>query len=337
MAEPERLSRLRAMRPDERGAALLTVLLLVAVMAVVSAAALERLTLATRLSANAGAMDQAHAYADSSSLLVGRRLDDLLNGQSGKVTLQGGWLGRAQPLPVPSGSATVTLHDGGNCFNLNSLVAGQTEDNLKQRPVAITQFATLMQLLGVNGGQAQGIALAAADWIDSDSVPVQGGAEDEIYLRATPAYRAANRMMADASELRAVAGVTPAIYNLLRPWLCALPVTDLSPLNVNTLLPQQAPLFAMLVPGRLSIDMARALIAQRPENGYGSTVAFWAAPALRGLTPPAEVAQQVRLTTRWFQAETSVDLGGARMRQWALYDTQSQPAKLVRRSWGDQG
>jgi len=334
---PDPLSVLPATKPAERGAALLTVLLLVAVMAVVSAAALERLTLATRLSANAAAADQARAYADSAGLLVARRLSDLVNAQPGKTTLEGSWLGRPQPLPVPAGTASVTIYDGGNCFNLNSLVAGQNEDNLKQRPVAIEQFATLMRLLGVRDGEAQGIAAAAADWIDSDSVPAPGGAEDETYMAATPAYRTANRMMVDASELRIVAGVTPAIYNLLRPWICALPATDLSPINVNTLLPQQAPLFAMLAPGKLSVDMARALLAQRPESGYGSTVAFWAAPALRGLTPPAQVAQQVRLTTRWFRAEMSMELGDARLRQWSLYDTETQPAKLVRRSWGEQG
>ena len=244
-------------------------------------------------------------------------------------------MGRAHTVPLPMGTATVTLQDGGNCFNLNSLVSGQTEDMLQQRPVAITQFTALMQLLGVRGGQAQQIAVSAADWIDSDSVPGPGGAEDEVYARMKPAYRTANRMMVDPSELRAVAGVTPALFNLLRPWICALPTTDLSPINVNTLLPGQAPLFAMLVPGKLSLDMARTLIAQRPDNGYGSTVAFWAAPALRGLTPPGEVAQQVRLTTGWFMAEIKVNLGGTQMTQWALYDAKSQPVRLVRRSWGE--
>ncbi len=77
------------------------------------------------------------------------------------------------------------------------------------------------------------------------------------------------------------------------------------------------------------------MLTARPERGYESTVAFWATPALRGLTPSAEVAQQVRLTTRWFRAETSVELGGMQMRQVALYDAQSMPVKLVRRSWGD--
>jgi general secretion pathway protein K len=51
------------MKPGERGAALLTVLMLVSVMAVLSASALERLRLATRIAANAGAIDQARAYA----------------------------------------------------------------------------------------------------------------------------------------------------------------------------------------------------------------------------------------------------------------------------------
>jgi len=321
---------------EQRGAALLTVLLLVAVMAVVSAAVMEKLTLATRLSANAATADQARAYADSASLLAERRLGDLVAAQPGKVTLQGGWLGQAQALPVPGGVASVTPYDAGNCFNLNSLVVEKSDVSLRARPVAISQFAALMQLLGVAPANAQGIAVAASDWIDSDTVAQRGGAEDETYLQATPAYRTANAMMTDPSELRAVAGVTPAIFNLLQPWVCALPTTELSPININTLLPAQAPLFAMLVPGQLTVDMARAMLAARPEGGYGSTVAFWRAPALRGLTPPAEVAQQVRLTTRWFGAELSVNLGGTQIRQWALYDAQSQPVRLVRRTSGER-
>ncbi|MGE4432069.1 MAG: type II secretion system minor pseudopilin GspK [Sphingobium sp.] len=324
-------------RAGERGTALLTVLLLVAVMAVISAAALERLTLATRLSANSGFMDQAHAYADSAGLLLERRLGDLVSAEPGKLTLERGRFGQPYPVAVPGGSVSVTLQDGGNCFNLNSLVAGKGDADLKQRPIAISQFTALMQVLGIRPADAQGIALAAADWIDSDSVAVRGGAEDESYMAGDIPYRTANRMMIDRSELRAVAGVTPAIYNLVRPWICALPVADLSPINVNTLMPQQAPLLAMLAPGKLSLDMARAMIAQRPNGGYDSSVAFWAAPALRGITPPAETAAQVQLMTRWFQAELEVTMGDSIMRQGALYDGQSAPVRLVRKSWGEEG
>ena len=48
---------------SERGAALLTVLLLVAVMAVITATALDRLRLSTRLAVNGAAMAQARAYS----------------------------------------------------------------------------------------------------------------------------------------------------------------------------------------------------------------------------------------------------------------------------------
>ncbi|MDQ2892789.1 MAG: type II secretory pathway protein, partial [Pseudomonadota bacterium] len=49
----------------ERGAALLTVLLLVAVIAVLAGTALERLRLTTRLAGNAAAGAQARAYAEA--------------------------------------------------------------------------------------------------------------------------------------------------------------------------------------------------------------------------------------------------------------------------------
>src|SRR3546814_16200084 len=91
------------------------------------------------------------------------------------------------------------------------------------------------------------------------------------------AYLPANGKMADVSELRAVRGVTPKIYARLRPWICALPVTDPVKLNVNTLAPEQAPLVAMMLPGAITIAEARAVLAARPAGGYGSSVRFWAA------------------------------------------------------------
>lgn len=319
----------------ERGAALLTVLLLVAVMAVIASTALERLALATRMTGNSGAIDQARAYADAGSEIARLRIGDLVAMRPGRTTLQGGWLGTPQALPVPGGMATARVTDGGNCFNLNSVVAGENEANLTVRPIGVTQFQGLMQVLGIDARAAQQVATSLADWVDTDSVPQPGGAEDEVYVRAPTPYRAANRFMIDPSELRVINGVTPAIYDRVRPWVCALPTTDLSPINVNTLLPDQAPLFAMLLPGQLSIDQARQLLARRPADGYGGTVEFWANPALAGVTPVAEVASQVRVVTRWFDVAISVDVGGTQLVEKVLIDAQKTPAMLVRRVMGD--
>lgn len=318
----------------ERGAALLTVLLLVAVMAVIAAAALERLSIATRLSANVVAGEQAQAYADSATALVEQRLNDLITDNPTRLTLQSGWMGRAIPLEIEGGRGTMTLHDAGNCFNLNSLVSGMDESDLSARPVGLTQFRTLMQLLGVDARAAARIAATTTDWIDTDARPEKGGAEDESYERAPVPYRTPNRFMADESELRAVAGVTPAVYALLRPWICALPTNDLSPLNVNTLLPEQAPLLAMMMPGQVSVETARQMLVQRPEAGYESPAAFWAVPARAGLTPPAEVADQVRVTTMWFRAEVQVDVGGTTAATDALYYAKTKPVRLIRRTRG---
>ncbi|MFP5431590.1 MAG: type II secretion system minor pseudopilin GspK [Alphaproteobacteria bacterium] len=313
---------------------MLTVLLLVAVMSVVAATALERVALATRMTGNGGAIDQARAYADAGTQIARMRIGDLVASNPARITLAGGWMGTPQSIPVPGGIATARVTDGGNCFNLNSVVTGESEASLKVRPIGVSQFQALLQALGVDARQAQGAAAALADWIDSDSVAQPGGAEDETYAQAPRPYRAANRLMVDASELRAVNGITPAIYDLARPWVCALPVTDLSPININTLLPTQAPLFAMLLPGQLSVAQARQLLAQRPPDGYGSTVQFWAMPSLSGLSPMTEVAEQVKLTTGFFEVDVSVNVGGTQLVERALIDARENPATIVRRSWG---
>lgn len=323
-----------ASNPRERGAALLTVLLLVAVMAVIASTALERLALATRMTGNGGSMDQARAYADAGMDMARLRIGDLVASNPAKVTLAGGWLGTPQPLPVPGGVATARVTDGGNCFNLNSVVSGTSEAAMQVRPIGVGQFQALLQALGVDARQAQSAAAALADWIDSDSVPQPGGAEDEVYARAERPYRAANRLMVDPSELRAVAGITPAIYDLVRPWVCALPVTDLSPINVNTLLPDQAPLFAMLLPGQLSVGQARQYLAQRPQDGYGSVKQFWDLAARSGVTPVQEVSSQVKMTTAFFGVEVSVNVGGTELVERSLIDARQSPALLIQRSWG---
>lgn len=321
-------------RANERGAALLTVLLLVAVMAVVASTALERLALATRMTGNGGSVDQARAFAEAGTEMARLRIGDLVAASPGKTTLAGNWMGTAQSIPVPGGMATARVTDAGNCFNLNSVVVGESEAKLTVRPIGISQFQALLQALGVDARQAQGVAASLGDWIDTDSVPQPGGAEDEVYAQAARPYRAANRFMVDPSELRAVAGVTPAIYAIVRPWVCALPTADLSPININTLLPSQAPLFAMLLQGQISVAQARELLARRPADGYGSTHQFWAGLASQGITPLEEAGQQVKLTTGFFGVEVTVDAGGTEVVEQALIDARESPARLIRRSWG---
>lgn len=320
------------MKAGERGAALLTVLMLVSVMAVLSAAALERLRLSTRIAANAGAIDQARAYALAAEDIAADRITTLVEADPARTPT--GWAGRETSLPLPGGLASVVVRDGGNCFNLNSVATGQPGQRLMARPAGIAQFEALMQLLGIGEGEAVHVAASLADWIDSDSFPLPQGAEDAAYAAAATPYKAANTLVADPSELRAVAGVTPDIYERLKPWICALPTTDLSPINVNTLTPEQAPLLSMLLPDKLSPDRARALLIGRPAGGYDSGYAFWRTSSLAGIAPGGDVEAQTGVRTRWFALDLRVRLGDSEVEETALIDAAVPPARLVRRSWG---
>jgi general secretion pathway protein K len=322
--------------PRESGAALLTVLLLVAVMAVITAVALERLTLATRMAQNGVGADQGHAFLLSGEMLAALRLGDLVKARPGRTSLTGGWLGTPQAIPVPGGTVTARVRDAGNCFNVNSLVEGKEAGAYTSRPAGILQFAALLRLLGTQPRVAEQIATSSADWIDSDLLPQGGGAEDPYYQGQPVPFRTAGDLLADPSELRTVNGMTAAIYDRARPWLCALPVTDLSPININTLLPDQAILLAMLADGRLGADQARQVLAQRPQDGYGSLPAFWQQPALVSLGLGTDATSQTKLTSRWFEVDLRANLGGTDVNETALFDAENAPARLVRRRWGDE-
>lgn len=325
-------------RPSERGAALLTVLLLVAVMATVAATALDRITLATRLHANVSSAGNARAWLGTAEWLAAVRIEDLLAADAAQTTLAGGWMGRERTIALPDGgTARATVNDGGNCFNLNSLVFADDSGARFARPRGIEQFTGLMVVIGIPAGEAERIAAAAADWIDSDSAPSPAGAEDNAYAGRPGPVVAANTLMADASELRAVNGMSARHYAALERWICALPVAELSPININTLLPAQAPLLAMLSPRLISPTMARAQLAARPVGGYGSVDRFWNSPVMREIDMPAEVAEQVRTRTDWFLLEASVSAGGLEMSETALIDARRPPARVVRRQWGETG
>jgi general secretion pathway protein K len=319
----------------ERGAALLAVLVLVAIMGAIAASAVERLRLATALAMNNTALDQARAYAVGVETLLMLRIEDMQAQDREVTTLAGDWNGTVRQIPMPGGGlAEGAIRDGGNCFNLNSLVQGAPETGLSARASGLFQFAGLMQVLGVPERQSQAIAAASADWIDSDGATSQMGAEDSAYAGGERPYRTGNTLFADASELRAVLGMTPELYALLRPYLCALPTTDLSPLNVNTLRPADAPLLAMLMPGLVGVDRARGIIAARPAGGWTELEDFLRGSGLRVINLPMDALSQLQLSTRWFALDLKVGFQGAELEETALIDARLMPARVAMRRWG---
>lgn len=323
---------------SERGAALLTVLLLVAVVAVLAGGALEHLRLATRLAGNAVAIEHERAGARMAEALALARIDDLLGLDPSKVTLEGGWSGRPLPLPLPGGGTAVArVTDGSNCFNLNGLVTRAGDGRYTTVADQREAFARLIRLVGVPG-DSEGIAAAAADWIDSDQDQQPSGAEDQTYLALPQPYRTASTLMADVSELRAVSGVTAEAYAQLRPWLCALPIAAPAMLNLDTLAPEQAPLVAAQMAEGAGSEGVRQALLRRPPSGFASAAAFWGSSSLGGAAA-GNAAARTGVTTTWFAlAVTATGPAGAAgpiLEQHGLIDATHLPARLVARQWGE--
>jgi len=325
----------RPIRDAERGAALLTVLLLVAVIAVLAGTALERLRLGTRLAGNAAAGAQARAYAAAAEALAVSRISNLLGQDATRVTLAGGWSGTPFGLPLPNGGTAIArVTDGGNCFNLNGLVSESAPGVYTSYPTARIEFVRLMRLLQIPTRSAEQIAASTADWIDSDQDQQPSGAEDGVYLARPTPYRTAGTLMADPSELRAVDGMTPDYYTTVRPYVCTRPRAALSRINVNTIQPERAALIAMLYPDTLGVAQAQAMLVRRPVEGFSSVRTFL--NSVSGIVPGTGGDGQLAVTTTWFALTVDVSLGQTQLHEQAVIDATRLPARLVSRQWGEQ-
>lgn len=324
------------MRPgsgDREGMALLTVLLLVAVMSAVAVAILDDVRFSVRRATNAEIQAQAQWYASGAEALVRREVARLMAASPARTPVQPEWNGRRLELPFEDGSISAVLTDGQACFNLNSLVEGVGED-LMARPQGAAQFLALGRAIGAPDSGMRAAADALTDWLDADGAARPLGAEDGAYAGLATPYRTGGVLLAEVSELRAVKGVDADLYRRLRPYVCALPTSRPSQLNVNTLTPEQAPLLMMLTDNVLSLDRARAVISRRPREGWPDTAAFWAQPALAAVQLPDEARDQVTVLTRYFNLRVDVALGGDRAVRTALLHAQPDGAvRTVIQRW----
>jgi general secretion pathway protein K len=192
--------------------------------------------------------------------------------------------------------------------------------------------------VGVPEGQARTVSDALVGWIDSDVL------DDAAYARTDAPRRTGAALLAEASELRAVEGVTPELYARLRPYVCALPRGDvptarLSPINVNTLRQDQAVLVTMITGGVLPPSDALRWLAARPPAGWANETEFLSHPLLVGSPPPGPVYGQIRegLRTRFFTLEAAVSYGDAEVAMSSLFEQDSGGGiRLAARRWTEE-
>jgi general secretion pathway protein K len=290
---------------QDRGAALITILMLVALMSVGAAVAFDRLGFSIKRATAVKTHEQARLYALGGEAMALAAAEELYRANAKLVALVGG-PGQAVSYPLDRGTLDGTLMDATNCFNINSLVVKQNNFFIAD-PAAMQRFVRLAVAVGFSEFEGEKLAASLADWLDSDSRPLPSGAEDYDYASLSPAYRTANTLVADISELRLVRGFTPAVRTALEPHLCVRPNTDPVKLNANTLRVFDAPLLVALVGKGLDPQAAQRVLAERPAAGYADNAAFWRHRVFEGLTLDQSVRSRVAVKPQAFDARISVE------------------------------
>jgi general secretion pathway protein K len=235
-------------RALQRGVAVVTAVLVVAVAASAATWMLTQQSATLNQTALVAARAQADFYAQAGlDWARGILAEDAR--RSAIDTLDEAWAQPLAGLPVERAVVSGAIVDLQSRFNLNNLVKdGRRSD----RDVEI--LARLLESLGLDPGLAQ----AVLDWVDADSdLAGSSGAEDAYYLALARPHRAANRPMAQVEELYLVRGFDARAVAKLRPFVAAIP--GRSAVNANTAAPE---VLAAILP-ELSREEVRALAESR--------------------------------------------------------------------------
>jgi general secretion pathway protein K len=252
--------------PRDSGAALLSILMIVAVMSVAALTALDALGRSISLARVSSQRSQT-LWAARSTEAIGAVAISRLQDLDDNTLRQALETGQAITLPFERGVIQATLSDDSNCFNLNA-ITGAADDTSHIR------FQALLEAQGLFRSDARALAESLADWIDTNTNPRAFGAEDAYYGTLETPYRAANARLVNLSELRAIKGFTPEIIETIRPLVCVRPSAFQSALNIETLREADAPLLIALFSGELSLEQAQSVIRARPLAGWLTTDTF---------------------------------------------------------------
>ena len=332
---------------QQKGAALIIVLLLVATISIVAIGLTERTVITSTRIANEQARSTLLWRMTGAEILAGELLGNAISARPGIMSNDDPWA--VQPFDLAALAVTefesgeARFADATRCFNLNSLLitppsqetgvqsAPSSDDPLTLEPgeAEILEFVALLDLLGIANNDARQLAIIIRDWIDGDQETGIGGAEDSAYLRLPVPYRTGGTLLSDKSELRTMIGVDQVLMRTIAPFVCALPVTDSVPVNINMLRPQDAPILVSVFRGELSLSDAELIIERRPLGGYGSVEEVTALPFVAGLAvPPSIWANRIATSSAYLRGQIRLEFGPDGLRSRSSGNTLLQSTVL---------
>jgi len=308
-------------RATQRGVALITAVLMVALATMLAVDVGFRGFLDQRRSGTLLAMDQAMQVALGAEAWAADFLKQDL--QDSKTDHLGEtWARPLPPLPIDGGSVEGRLEDMQGRFNINNLVNADGTTNLE----AVKQLERLFAMLEIEPAWAS----AVADWVDMDTQPgFPDGAEDSVYTSQDPPHLAANMPVTRVSEIMVIPGFGAERYLRVRPYLAALPVG--TPLNVCT-----APGMVLdaLTDGSREFGLNPQDLATRRQEACFPTL-----EDLRGALGDAaynELKNSLTESSSYFRATAWVTIGTTQFTLYSLLARSPGSIRPVLRSFGSE-
>ena len=308
----------------QTGVALITVMLIVALCAVIASQMTARLQMQMQRSANISFNQQAYWYAMGAEAFTKRVLitsfkDDKQVTHLGQIWAQG-----ETTYPVDLGEISGEIFDLQSCLNLNALRApltkadNESEVNNKQKTgnnkvparLAFEILLINLQLDGVSQFEAESMADSLTDWLDENSrISGSGGAEDDDYASREFPYLAANNFLASVNELRIIEHFTPTIINAIKPYVCIIPDSDQHKININTIDAEQPELLQALLDSTL--EDAEQILSARGDEGFDSIDYFYNLPEVTKLKNSDSNKDQFVVDSEYFTLKASASFNNS--------------------------
>ena len=239
---------------QQKGIALITILVMVALATILAATIAKRQAATAESTAYLMRQNQSLMYAKSAEAFFSELLVDDAENAAEVDHLNETW---AQPMPAfpfEDGYVSGILQDESGKFNLNSLITaeGTVNENAK----------AWFELILKRAGLPEQLSEAVIDWQDEDEMPSGPmGAESNYYQGLPNDSLPPNAKFHSVEELKLVRGFEENKYKLIAPYLSTAPVADTT-VNINT---ASAFLLASM-DEKLDVNAVQQLLDRRQAN-----------------------------------------------------------------------
>lgn len=308
----------------QKGVALLTILIMVVLATILAMTILKSQQASLDETKMMLRQNQSLMYAQSAEYFFAELL--IQDAKDNQVDhLSENW---AQPFPlfpVEDGFVSGQIYDQQAKFNLNSIL----KEDGSRNEAAIEFFQSMLKRLNLD----ENLVEAVIDWQDADEETVGAmGAENSYYQGLKDGYLAANQPFSSVQQLQLVRGFKGKPYELLKPYLTALPKRTTT-ININTADPF---LISCLHPQLDVLNVKNVLDLKRKNLEYFNALEeLWETDVFSRIeTSEREKFKSLfDAKSEFFTAEISVQLSERQRHLTVWLNRQEQAVQSYQRSW----